>query len=502
MSQSTGIRSPINRLLPYTFLCTIGPSVTAATSLYVVRYLVCRYYWLRQSSSSDPSPGDAICNNPSVEALTGSVMAGLATIDGLVSFFSTSYVQRLADRLGRRTLLIALPLLATISTSSMMIAFATKNPVSSSNRTRPSLTPSAEYSMDTASDERNLCVGVHEVGLRPYSLRCRHRFGRGKIDRTRFYSRLEAVAVLGPGLSYIASALASRYIPNVIFTYYLALGAQVLAALYAFAFIPETLPAHPKEDEEYTSDSASEDHELTTAEELIAPIKPLALLLPHRDGISGQIRWKLFCLTISLFTTTSGTVFIATASLLFLSDKFNFNPEKNAWVLAYLTFSRFAYLVLFFPLILKFGRRGLDAYTAWRAARTQHGEQQALLADNASGESKSGEEANHFDVILAFASVLLDAASLVLVSISQSYQQVLGSFSVLALGAGDNPTFKSVFVSAVPPEHASEALAALDMVLSAAKLASPPILGGLYSAFVRIGRPELLFLCAGVSAEL
>ena len=28
--------NPVTRLLPYTFLCTIGPSVTAATALFIV----------------------------------------------------------------------------------------------------------------------------------------------------------------------------------------------------------------------------------------------------------------------------------------------------------------------------------------------------------------------------------------------------------------------------------------------------------------------------------
>lgn len=41
-----------------------------------------------------------------------------------------------------------------------------------------------------------------------------------------------------------------------------------------------------------------------------------------------------------------------------------------------------------------------------------------------------------------------------------------------------------------------EALAALDMILSIAKLASPPILGGMYAAFVEVGRPEMMFLAA------
>ena len=46
--------------------------------------------------------------------------------------------------------------------------------------------------------------------------------------------------------------------------------------------------------------------ETTVAENLVAPIKPLALLLPHRHQSTGIYQWKLFFLTISLLTTTSG----------------------------------------------------------------------------------------------------------------------------------------------------------------------------------------------------
>ena len=38
------------------------------------------------------------------------------------AFLSTSYVQKLSDRFGRRRLLITLPLVATISTAAIMIA--------------------------------------------------------------------------------------------------------------------------------------------------------------------------------------------------------------------------------------------------------------------------------------------------------------------------------------------------------------------------------------------
>ncbi len=175
----------------------------------------------------------------------------------------------------------------------------------------------------------------------------------GSSRRTNFYSRLDAVALLGPGSAYsmslapsatqspfgvrkwwiadarhtVASALVSRYVPQVIFPYYIALASQLLAALYAFLIIPETLQA--RDQHGATDDGGgTEGGETTVAENLVSPIKPLALLLPHRDGRTGVFHWKLFFLTISLFTTTSGVCLppsdlrlIIRIELMFASDR-------------------------------------------------------------------------------------------------------------------------------------------------------------------------------------
>ena len=103
----------------------------------------------------------------------------------------------------------------------------------------------------------------------------------------------------------VASALVSRYVPIVIFPYYIALASQILAAVYAFFVIPETLPAREKEDDGEASLEEDAEAETTVAENLVAPVKPLGLLLPHRDS-SGTFHWQLFFLTISLLSTTSG----------------------------------------------------------------------------------------------------------------------------------------------------------------------------------------------------
>ncbi|WVR05536.1 hypothetical protein IAU60_002554 [Kwoniella sp. DSM 27419] len=480
----------LDRLLPYIFLCTIGPSVTAASNLFIVRYLMCRYYWVTKGTQHIPQVGDERCGNRNVQALAGSTMAALATLDGIFSFLASPFVQKLSDRFGRRPLLVCLPLLATVSTGSILLAYLVENTTAAwilltatgvfvSASTKAIFVPTLCVA-DVASDEA----------------------------RTRFYSRMEAIALLGPGAAYITSALVSRYIPDVAVPYYIALGAQIGAALYAFFLIPETKDAtsnskvSPEDRAQHdASDSRSEssesDHENehgAIVEALAVPIKPLKLIIPHRHN--GKIHWELFVVALSLFMTTAGTIFIATASLLFLTDKFSFAPENNAWMLAFLTFSRFAYLILIFPFVLRFGRAGYNRYILWKQSKRPHDGERAPLLTRRSTTSKQND-ANHFDVILAFVSVIIDAVALSFVSLALSYQQVLAAFAILAFGAGDNPTFKAVFVSFAPPDYSSEALAALDMVFSAAKLASPPLLGLLYAAFVEMGRPELLFLTAG-----
>lgn len=61
--------------------------------------------------------------------------------------------------------------------------------------------------------------------------------------------------------------------------------------------------------------------------------------------------------------------------------------------------------------------------------------------------------------ILVFLSVTFDAIALILVSLAQSPQAAIVAFGVFALGSGDAPTYKSVFVAAVPERHASESRA-------------------------------------------
>ena len=145
------------------------------------------------------------------------------------------------------------------------------------------------------------------------------------------------------------SALVSRYTSITLLPYCIALASQLLAALYAAVAIPETV-RKDDEDDKTDSDAESETGDNgglrevveDTMEAVVEPVKPLRLLMPRRNEETGRIEWRLFLVTVSLLITTIGvcailfpspqantqTVFIATASLLYLSDKFNFQPEE------------------------------------------------------------------------------------------------------------------------------------------------------------------------------
>ncbi|ORX40178.1 major facilitator superfamily domain-containing protein [Kockovaella imperatae] len=482
--------SIINRILPFTFAITLGPSVTASTALFIVRALMCRHVAYQQHDVPLPSPDAELCGNPVVGAWTASVMTGLAVLDGIVSFLSTSYVRNLADKYGRRPLLYTLPILAMIATSSLIVAYLVPNPI------LPWILLALNGIFITAST-KSLFVPtllVSDVA--------------DDEQRTRYFSRLEAVSLLGPGTGFILSALTSRYSSITLLPYYLALGFQFSASVYAFFCIPETKDMG--DDADSDSGDQSQDHHHRhrdsglpeaveeVVEAVVDPIKPLGLLLPHRDRETGKFEWRLTLLTVALLCNTIGIVFIPTASLLYLSDKFGFQPEQNGWILAYLALSKFVFVLLLFPLIQKGGRKLYHAFLERRTRNVSTSTERSRLIQRQSYKKReASSEANHFDIILLFFSVGLDALALIMVSLANTPKQAIISYAFLALGSGDQPTFKSVFVSLVPEDMGGEALAALDMVWNAARLLSPLILGTIYAVVLEKGMPQVLFLVAG-----
>lgn len=208
----------------------------------------------------------------------------------------------------------------------------------------------------------NIRLGIHESSLYPNTLHV------GPNKRTEpiqilLASRIDGTLRPMPRIRYappntsfssltphpVLSALVNRYTPYVTLPYFIALASQLLAAAYAFFAIRETLrrSSDTSSDDEEDSQSESSGIIERAVERVKVPVKPLRVLMPWRDD-RGVLHWELTALAVSLFATTCGvrpsafcllvtsvirlmgakTVFVPTAVLFFLSDKFNFNTEK------------------------------------------------------------------------------------------------------------------------------------------------------------------------------
>ena len=69
--------------------------------------------------------------------------------------------------------------------------------------------------------------------------------------------------------------------------------------------IPETLP---KDRQEQAIENEAEGLLEEVQEAVVAPIKPMGLVLPHKDA-AGRWHWRLFFVTLSMLSTTAGVSF-------------------------------------------------------------------------------------------------------------------------------------------------------------------------------------------------
>lgn len=88
--------------------------------------------------------------------------------------------------------------------------------------------------------------------------------------------------------------------------YYIALASQLLASLYAYTTIRETLRSKKSESEASDGEEEEEEGMIERAvERVTVPVKPLRVLMPWRDE-RGVLHWELAALAVSLFATTCG----------------------------------------------------------------------------------------------------------------------------------------------------------------------------------------------------
>ena len=152
--------------------------------------------------------------------------------------------------------------------------------------------------------------------------------------------------------------VSSRLPESYVLPFAISAAIYALASVYTVLVLPETKPALPQP-AETTDDLTAGNYKgkprgwLST---LFAPVYPLRLLWPIKPEAGGSRDWNLFLLGLMYLITGCVGGFLPMAVILYLAIRFDFGEGQNGYVMAWFVGSRFLFLTLPFPIILRAGR--------------------------------------------------------------------------------------------------------------------------------------------------
>lgn len=220
--------------------------------------------------------------------------------------------------------------------------------------------------------------------------------------QTPFFTKLAATAI---GAMCVGFLISPRLPESYTLPFVISVGVYALAAIYAMLILPETRPTSEPLAE--TSDEPTPDQThgkpqgwLST---LLAPIYPLRLLWPSKRDDSGRRDWNLFLLSLMFLITGCIGGFLPMAVVLYLANRLDF---ETGYVMAWFVGSKFLFLSLPFPIVLRVGRAWIHR---WQLA---HPVKQATIVEaGASADERTpllpGEEPSPSDTVVAVSEVVV-----------------------------------------------------------------------------------------------
>lgn len=342
-------------------------------------------------------------------------------------------------------------------------------------------------------------------------------------ERTGTLGRLQGCAMFGTGLGFLSGGLLSDWF-GMLAPFRITLLLFCISTLFAFLFLP-TIPV-------------SDEVRAKASKNLSSFFEPLKMFTPQKWELrNGVVRreYGVLLLGCGAFLAVFATGYIPTLLQMFATDIFDFGTSANSELISLNFFIRAAYLTFAFPTIITFGRKWLKNRDTDPARRSSSKSELAAgedvmttdpdrLASIALPEGEAGveepheqlrrvstaqsgksarevdNESYHFDLFYTRYSLIVDGILTSLATFVTEGWQLFVVAAIIPLAAGTGSASKGTMLQMCTPEQRTDALSAITLLESMARLSTTSLFGLVFAAFAEAGRPSLTFAVNGAVA--
>lgn len=155
---------------------------------------------------------------------------------------------------------------------------------------------------------------------------------------------------------------------------------------------------------------------LQTASNAIAStLRPLSLLLPTWSDKTQTWNWRLTWIALGVFLDLFAVSYVPTAWFLYATAVFGLSPDETGASASLALTCKIGYLFVIFPLIQRLRPR----FDKWYAVDS------VILSEEGDGDQTKKSPSTRFDVVVAFGSIVYEAATLLLFCLARSKIQLI-----------------------------------------------------------------------------
>ncbi|KAL1841797.1 hypothetical protein VTJ49DRAFT_6550 [Mycothermus thermophilus] len=473
------------RILFAGFLITLSFSFTQVPIFYVFHLMVCDVFY----SDHPPfeGPGDR-CTRNEIAAGTAtqySILGMSTTLCGTINLFVAGWM---AKRLGPRAALMVQTFVPAIRVATQILG------VMAGGKAGILIFQCTQLITVIGGPVGYILVANIIAGEVVQPLR-----------RTAVFGMLQGCIMLGQGLGYLAGGVIGDSW-GIRRPFEVAFCSFLLATLYVRVAMPY-IPA-----ESLSSQSTP------NSKGLAGFFAPLRVLAPQEiclaSGAAARHYGVLF-LCAGVFLGVLATGYAPLLIQMYATAVFEFDQNKNGWLMSEFAFMRAAFLIFLFPRIIEWGRRWHLASGAVAMEGTGEPEQAHLATNPEELEAPIGsfaeeepvaaseareDEGTGFDLFFLRISLVVDGLLTMCAAFATKSWHIYLAACLLPFASGSAPAAKGVMTEMCGASRRADALNALTLVENIARLATQGLFGFVFAALAQVGKPHLTFFAnAGIA---